>query len=196
MSYTHTQFSGDHPDRFPPPQMWLVWMRDDKWGTQHVPNRHFDDTKPADYGKNPEFIYATGILKRSATGKVRHKTSLEHAKRMVAGWCRTKYFWVGGVPEYEPFEYRGETQQRFTGYKGGHLVEHESPVFSSDWKIFEFVDGEWVLRYEGQRGDVRKDHPLWERVGRRQKIQAASPRDEQEAYARKVVEASIRRMAS
>lgn len=39
----------------------------------------------------------------------------------------------------------------------------ESGTFFYDWAVYEWENGEWVLRGEGRRGEKRKDNPFFNR---------------------------------
>lgn len=163
MSYSHTEYDPDAPDRFPPPQLWLCWVEGIDFTYKQVDYTYNDINGNPVSGTRQERdkVIWTGV------GKVRHKNDLADARK----YCGTHYV-------------------RKDGY-WGQVEGMEPGTWWSDWKIFEWVDGEWVLRYEGFKGQKKKDHELYTRdMGR--KLRAEAGPSAQEAYALSVVQSSMK----
>lgn len=85
-----------------------------------------------DYKNSP---YGRGwiyVPKDSGEGKVRHHYDLHSARKAVQG----------------------------IGSKGTYRDESQKGVYYTNWRIYEWVEGEWVLRYSGDAGTKRDDNPL------------------------------------
>jgi hypothetical protein len=150
-----------HPDRFPPPQTWLVWQADYQYKYKTVEKSWTDANGNTTTYEQREIDEVIDL----GHGKIRHKTTLADARKHCSYVAR----------DDNP-NFRGRQVRKGAWFQ--------------DWKIFEWIDGEWVLRYEGFAGQMRKDHELWARgVAKRLREVAGPP--PAEAYALEVVKASM-----
>lgn len=66
-------------------------------------------------------------------GKIRHHYTRAEARKAL--------MWVGSASKHRKEEHKG--------------------LFMTDWAVYEFVDGEWVLRGAGAEGEERKTNPFF-----------------------------------
>lgn len=164
MSYSRTLYDPTHPERFPEPQLWMAWTEDLEHEYREVEYDYYN-TYTSETTKQTRREIAKVI--QTGRGKIRHKNDLADARKHCGyHYARKDGYWGVG-PDVHPGD------------------------FTVDWKIYEFVDGEWVLRYEGFRGQAKKDHPLYSRAMGK-KLREESGPAERERYALEVVQASMK----
>lgn len=134
MSYTNAYFKNDELD-FPHPPLWLVWTCNDR-------------TSQSEWNvkKDPETARAV-----KGQGKIRHVPTLDKAKRQVSRYGLSKR-----NLEYanRPNSYWGNSPN------GGDWSEGE---WMEDWAIYEWVDNQYVLRYEAKAGEFKQDTELFKK---------------------------------
>lgn len=142
MSYTNAYFKNDELD-FPHPPLFLVWTGTESWDQSEYQKKN-----------NPEQSAA-----RKGRGKIRHVDSLDKAKKRVSGYACTPrnldYMNSQGRAEYRT-AHPHDTKTKQVDWEVGQWVD--------DWAIYEWVADEYVLRYEGKRGDLKPTNPLFKKL--------------------------------
>jgi hypothetical protein len=132
--YTNKALPHD-PSLFPPPATWLSWTRNTtyqaRFDAQGNPVMH-----TVTYGKGDQARdYERPVYDHPQLddGKIRHYYSRAEARKSL--------LWLGKDSKDRPEEQRG--------------------TFYCDWAVYEFVDGEWVLRGSGLQGEPRKTNSFF-----------------------------------
>jgi len=115
------------PTMFPEPATWLSWTRD--FPRQVVKRDANGDSIKIFNSEGRHIGFEYEAVPQDAEGKIRHHYSRAEARKSL--------LWLGRESKYRPEEERGR--------------------FYTDWAVYEYVDGEWVLRGQGFKGEKRRE---------------------------------------
>jgi hypothetical protein len=121
------------PSMFPPPATWLSWVREHR----QVPRLDKDGnhvTQEVTYtdhlGNSRTYQQTVYDPVQLEDGKIRHHYTRAVARKSLMGLGRDS-------------KDRGD----------------QRGLFYCDWAVYEWVDGEWILRGSGKKGEARKTNP-------------------------------------
>lgn len=129
--YTNKALPHD-PKMFPPPATWLSWTRNTGWEGR-VDAKGEPVMHTVTYGDKDYERQVVDHPHTDDTGKVRHYYSRAEARKSL--------LWLGKASKDRPEDMRGR--------------------FYCDWAVYEWVNGEWILRGSGYQGELRKTNDFF-----------------------------------